>query len=166
MDAQAAMRTLTAARAAQGVLLQADRLADAWQTWEGCLLEARVSDPLNEDFYTEAYLLLLIAHQFGQSVTRTVSLSPAWIVGFDLEDLRMVRNLWEHRDEKIQIGVGRWREKQCRQEWLDKTYPGGWLQVYSVSSGPSGMSIGKVVNVEQLKSVATNVMSMVRGQFV
>jgi hypothetical protein len=74
----------------------------------------------------------------------------------DLETIKHLRDLWEHRDEKpIQPG-GKWNEKHAEhRKWLDRVYGDNWILAYSLTLQPSGDHlIGGVLPLSKLRDEA------------
>jgi len=138
-------RDFSARRHALAVQLQEPRLRAAWAK------SPHEADPSSwENPRTETYLFLLIAHQFTEAIGRVQGYSCAYLTEQNTTDLRHLRNVWEHIDEK-RIGTGfRWEETRRNLKlWLDATYPQGPGLAFSIMRGDSSkFVIGQCVDVE------------------
>ena len=74
-----------------------------------------------------------------------------------LEDLRVLRNLWEHRDEKPMQSNGKWRENRAdNRKWPRECYGENWALAYSLSVGTIDVKIGDRLSLRALKVEANH----------
>lgn len=114
--------------------------------------ERQLLEFANSDHDELVLMLLVSANRFGK-LTRFghCGFKPT-LPDTSLEDLRVLRNLWEHRDEKPMQSNGKWRETRAdNQKWLRECYGENWALAYSLSVGAIEVKIGGRLSLSALK---------------
>lgn len=116
---------------------------------------------VNSD-HDEVTLMLLVA------ANRFVKLTKLGDCGYtstlpvsSLKDLRILRNLWEHRDEKPMLLNGKWHETRPENlMWLEEAYGENWALAYAISVGPDDIRIGNKLSLQALRLEAKQWINM------
>ena len=112
--------------------------------------------------HNEVTLMLLVAANRFVKLTKSGDCSYTSTLPFSsLKDLRILRNLWEQRDEKPMVLNGKWRETRPENlKWLEEAYRENWALAYSISAGPDDIRIGNKVSLKALRLEAEHWINM------
>jgi hypothetical protein len=99
--------------------------------------------------------LLVSANRFGKLTEGAACGLISTLPASSLKDLRILRNLWEHRDEKPMLLNGKWLEdRKDNLRWLSSTYGENWSIAYSLTAGPDDLRIGNKLSLKSLQAEA------------
>jgi hypothetical protein len=71
-------------------------------------------------------------------------------------NIRMLRNMWEHREEKLIGPAGQWDDNKANTKWLNEKYGRNWSLCWSISKGQDGITIGELMPVAALRDEASH----------
>jgi hypothetical protein len=73
--------------------------------------------------------------------------------GSELEDLRVIRNFGEHKDERLLQSKGKWPENMAdNQKWLKAYYGENSVSAYFLSAGANEVKVGDQLSLKVLKA--------------
>lgn len=105
--------------------------------------------------------LLVSANRFGKLTKGSACGLKSSLPASILKDLRILRNLWEHRDEKPMTINGKWLEDRPENlKWLKRSYGETWAIAYSLTAGPDDVRIGERLSLKSLRAEAEHWLSM------
>ncbi len=115
----------------------------------------------NSDHDEVILSLLVSANRFGKLTEGAACGLKSTLPASSLKDLRILRNLWEHRDEKPMLLNGKWLEdRKDNLRWLSSTYGENWSIAYSLTAGPDDLRIGDKVSLKALQAEAEHWLKM------
>ena len=111
----------------------------------------------SSDYDETITLLLLAANNFGRHSFVGGCNFESTFSRAELDDLTMLRNLWEHKGEKLMNFNGTWSETRAKNtQWLDKNYGRNWISAFSITVTPTEVKIGEKVNLSSLRAEVAN----------
>lgn len=101
-----------------------------------------------DSFAGEVYLFLIAASQFGKRFLGESSPECLSLNKSNLNDVRIVRNIWEHHADYMVTGKDAFSSLRSEsRKWIDERLPGRQGQVFVVSSYPGTYTIAEHVNI-------------------
>jgi hypothetical protein len=115
----------------------------------------------NSDHDEVILSLLVSANRFGKQAKFGLGGRTSTLSASSIKDLRILRNLWEHRDEKPMGLNGKWLEdRRANLRWLNDAYGENWALAYSLTAGPADVRIGERLSLKSLRAEAEHWLSI------
>jgi hypothetical protein len=112
------------------------------------------AEPLvDPDLDERVTAFLVAANRFNRLLGNNACVLESTLSKTEQNNIRMLRNMWEHRDEKTILPGGRWDESLHPKNimWLDTAYGQNWLLVFSLTRSECDLIIGELVSTQRLK---------------
>ena len=109
----------------------------------------------NSDYDESIKHLLLAANALTDVLENTSSVFDRVISDEDARNIKRLRDIWEHRPEKVRTFNGKWAEKKkFTRIWLDDQFGDNWSMAFSVTIGPKGRYLAGLISLDRLEAEA------------